>query len=190
LGVVYDIIDAIRQEIGDIGYNDEQIPKWPRGSKKLKRTRTVTRKNRRVALLTELDDLPSLYYHMTVIKGLESIDSIHNFETSIHNTTQRGLKEALANVIRLFEPDAVVLLRLTPCKGCMDVLTKNRISAILIHSDRADHYLRPPILANIIPRNDKLKTSLKNWLKKNVRGAKKPFVVVATVKREPTRTSV
>ena len=105
---------------------------------------------KRIALLTELKDIPSPPYHMEVIRSIIRGASDHNFPVAVHEVRPSEFASSVEKILRVFRPDAVIILRLTPDTRTIQILKRSRVPTILIHADRLPSYA-PPILANVVP---------------------------------------
>jgi DNA-binding LacI/PurR family transcriptional regulator len=125
------------------------------------------RGQRQVALLTPLADLPSQSYHLEVIRGIVAGTSRHALATALHAVEPDELEPALAGLLRASRPDAVVLLRLTPDPGALDLLARRRVPAVLVHADRY-RYPSPPVLAHVIPAQEPIARAIEDWARRIV----------------------
>jgi len=72
------------------------------------------RSGNRVAVLTRLARLPSLSYHMEVIRGLVRGAEEHLFLPTLHEVREPELARVVTRVLRVLKPNAVVMVRHTP----------------------------------------------------------------------------
>jgi DNA-binding LacI/PurR family transcriptional regulator len=119
---------------------------------------------KRIALLMELAGLPSPPYHLEVTCGLIRAASRYLYGTVLYEAPHDRLDQAIREVLRVFRPDAVVMLRLTPDRASLETLKEYGVPAVLVHSDRFK-YPSPPILANIVPGQETIEPELWKWAK-------------------------
>lgn len=119
------------------------------------------RRSNRLALLTQLQ-VPSETYHMELIRGIVRDASLHHLAVAIHEVSPIDLRASIGKVRTNFRPDGIVMLRVTPAPRDLEGLTRSNIPVVLVHADR---YRYPrPVLANIVPNQERLDADLKVWL--------------------------
>ncbi len=150
-----------------------------------KRMRRATR----VALLTQLA-VPSEEYHFELIRGVVRETSFHHLSVAVHEVPAGELAPPVDNVLANFRPDGIVMIRLTPSKQVVKLLARARVPTVLIHADR--YHYAAPVLANVIPVQDKVQKELKVWLRDHqkigrrsgARRTKRRKIVVVTMPEE------
>lgn len=159
-----------------------------------RRTRPARRANR-VALLTELA-VPSESYHFELIGCVIREAFLHHLSLSVHEAPGEGLAVPVERILANFRPDGVIMIRLTPSRRVVELLAGARIPTVLIHGDR--HRYEAPVLANVVPQQEKIETDLNAWLEDQQQGedkrsaskrAKRRRVVVVTMREEQTHVS-
>jgi DNA-binding LacI/PurR family transcriptional regulator len=122
---------------------------------------------RRIALLVDLAEIPSPDFHLEVLRGLVHSASFDQ-EAILHDVSGTSLASAVNRLWRLFEPDAVVMIRLTPDEDTIHELAQHQLPAVLVHADRYKY--PPPVLANIVPAQERIPELLKDWSDRVLRG--------------------
>ncbi len=106
----------------------------------------------RVALLTEVASLPNFRFHFDVWRGLVWAAPTYHATIATHEVLSARQLEETGRILRIYAPDAVIYLRLSPTKECLRQLHAAGVGAVLVHSDEYATESAPlPILANIIP---------------------------------------
>jgi DNA-binding LacI/PurR family transcriptional regulator len=119
---------------------------------------------RRIALLTSLTDLPSPSFHLAVLRGVARAAAQHHFDTALHEVSPARLGADVERVVRVFRPDAVLMIRLNPSAEALQVLTRAQVPTVLLHADGLpEEYPSPPVLANIVPAQRPIVEGLKRW---------------------------
>src|ERR1017187_6120696 len=81
------------------------------------------RGTRRIALLAELSDAPSPRFHLEAIRRIAESAERAEFSVSIHDVPkQTPLHSTIWRIASFARPNAVVLLRITPCDESLEVL--------------------------------------------------------------------
>jgi DNA-binding LacI/PurR family transcriptional regulator len=161
-----------------------QIPKWTRKPK----IRGIP--GIQIAILTELEPsiVPSFSYHMRIIHGIVHSDSEHLFLTALHEVRKSELDSSIRKLLRVFNPNVFVLIRLTPSKDTLEFLRNEKVPVILVHADRhrKSYYTSPPVLCNIVPDHKKMEKDLKDWIKDHhcLKDLRKKQVLVVSMPRE------
>lgn len=115
----------------------------------------------RVALLTEVERLPNVRFHFDVWRGLVRAARAHRTDLATHEILDERKVEDTARVLRIYDPDAVIYLRLTPSAECLTQLHAAGVAAVLIHADEHRGEKAPyPILANIVPDQSRIGRAL------------------------------
>ena len=133
-------------------------PRHDKGFVEHSRTRPL--KNR-IALLTEITGIPSTPYHFQVIAGIVNAAAEHGFCVAIHEVFRSEFPRLIQRVSRTYQPDGIVMLRLTPDSDAIQTITNVNIPTVLIHADR--YQFPVPIIANIIPRQEPIKEYIRTW---------------------------
>lgn len=141
------------------------------------------RRVRELALVTELD-VPSPSYHWEVIGSIVRRGSQRNVKVSIHPVEPQDLEAELNRLVANTDCDATILLRLSPNKACVELLSHGGVPAVLIHADRKK-YARP-VLANLVTSHETLRDELRKKITKH--GA--DWVVVVSMDYESDQRSV
>jgi len=148
---------------------------------------TVPADVRYVALLTQTDwrEVPSVRYHWEVISSILEQADRHEITTAVHPVTESKLDERIEEIVRLHDPDAAIIIRLTPSESALDVLRDSGVATLLVHAERRDY--PPPVLANVVPSHTSISEQIRNWA-----GSLQPpdEVVVVSMPRENTPGSV
>jgi DNA-binding LacI/PurR family transcriptional regulator len=148
---------------------------------------------RQIALLTPLTSLPSPSYHLEVIRGIVAGTARHALATALHAVEPDELRPALDGILRAFRPAAVVLLRVTPDTGSLDLLARRGFPAVLVHADRF-RYPCPPVLFHVIPAQESIAKAVEGWAHRvaprragrtRPRRAQGEVVVVAMPREQP-----
>jgi DNA-binding LacI/PurR family transcriptional regulator len=139
----------------------------------------------RLAIFTELASLPSQRFHFDLIRAIAHEARENHCLCSVHEVSRERLAHDIATLMRLFDPDAAILLRLTPDGLCLSALDST--PTILVHADRGpcrDQY--PPIVCNIVPDQQSIGPCLMEFLKGpgTVKRAKRGTTVVASIEME------
>ena len=148
---VRNTLDLVTKALGE---------KLPHGSIQPRRAPETSRRPRRVALFTEFR-VPSERFHFYMLSILTRQAAARGIALSIHEV-DNNLSETLDTATRLFRPNGVLLLRLTPTRKAVDILEKRSLPTVLIHADRLDY--PTPIVTNITPCHDKMQKELAEWL--------------------------
>ncbi len=122
----------------------------------------VSHRLKRIALLAEFSDIPSLSYHFEVIRHVILHTFPHHYTVSLHQVSSHQLSQAVTTLLRVSRPDAIVMLRITPDADSLHILERAAVPVLLIHADRFTY--PPPVLGNIVPLQERIKVSLKNWV--------------------------
>jgi DNA-binding LacI/PurR family transcriptional regulator len=145
---------------------------------------------RRIALVTEFRDLPSLSYHQRVIRSLLESGETRNASLVIHEVSRPNLDENVAHFVRIHQYDALIFIRLTPSENLCALLARERIPVVTVHSDIRP-YPSPPVLANIVPRQHAIGKMLRGYIADTRRGTKVPArVVLIHMRKEDTPGSI
>jgi DNA-binding LacI/PurR family transcriptional regulator len=166
------LLDEVTQALGF------PIPLWP--SHKEERPWSG-----RLAIFSELASLPSQRFHFELIRAIARGAQENHCLCSVHEVSQRTLADDIKRIMRLFDLDAAVMLRLTPDPECLNVLRST--PTILIHADRAQkHYSFPPIVCNIVPGQQSIGSCLTKFVEwSGVRKRENPEpAVVASIEME------
>jgi DNA-binding LacI/PurR family transcriptional regulator len=117
-----DAMDAMTVALGrDIPSGSHgKAPRPPRGG-------------RRIALLTALEDIPSPPFHLEVLRSVIRAASDRNFSTALHEETELRCAETIRKVVRVFRPDAIVLIRVSPNGEALKALDDVNMPAVLVH---------------------------------------------------------
>jgi DNA-binding LacI/PurR family transcriptional regulator len=143
----------------------------------------------RIALVTELTDLPSLSFHQNVIRSVLGSAQHHNRLLVIHEVSRPNLHADVAHLVRVHKCDGLVFIRLTPNDDLCSFLANERIPVVTVHADMRE-YPSPPILANIYPRQKGIDGLLRGYVVDCLGGKKGPTVVVIHMPKENTRGSI
>lgn len=146
------------------------------------------RSGNRIAVLTRLARLPSLSYHMDVIRGLVRAAEEHLFLPTVHEVREEDLARTVTRVLRVLRPNALVMVRLTPPSLVLDLLKEYEVPVVLVHADRLK-YPYPPALANVVPDQEKIGEQLLTALKAcgfPGSGGRQQEVVMVAMKEEET----
>jgi DNA-binding LacI/PurR family transcriptional regulator len=158
----------------------------PTGRKTKRTQHGLSRAEKRVAILTELT-VPSLYYHMEVIRGVLRGIARYNMIAELYEATRTDDTLDIHHITRSFRPDAYVLIRITPDARMMGILQATEKPVILIHADRL-RYPCPPVLINIVPDQEQLIYFIHDWalrLQENIQSTiSTPKVVVVAMPDE------
>jgi DNA-binding LacI/PurR family transcriptional regulator len=144
---------------------------------------------RRIALLSELSDIPSPSFHFevirSVVRGTSRARVVYPYETSIHELPRSGLSVSLGRILRVYQPDAVVMVRLSPDPESLEILAEDSIPTILVHANRYK-YPTKPVLTNIVPDQGKIPDLLRLWANQHIvkPGPQSGDVVVVAMARE------
>jgi DNA-binding LacI/PurR family transcriptional regulator len=143
-------------------------------------------KRKSVALIAQLDGLPSESFHFRLIRGLAKAAQEHHFPLSIYPTESATLTRALARIHTTARPDGFILLRLTPTPVDVELLRQRQVPAVLVHADRLNY--TSPVLANVVPNHGLVAAQLDNWRASHPlprsRDEGPPQVVLAAMARE------
>jgi len=145
----------------------------------------------RLAIFTELSSLPSQRYHFDLIRAIAHEARNNHCLCSVHEVTRDEPARDISQVMCLFDPDAAVLLRITPNQECLDALGST--PTILVHADRRPGlYEYPPIACNIVPNQRPIKSCLKEFIDDpdTQKYIKPRTAVVCSVDREGTEGSI
>lgn len=152
-----------------------------------------SRGQKNIALITQLA-VPSETYHFNLVRGLVREARAHHFTLSVHEADPRDLTRSLARIKAMTHPDAFIFVRLTPKTEDTNLLRQRGEPLVLVHADRYNY--PAPVLANIVPDQDKITTDLTHWLRESWcgrnttvkrRGGKS--AVVITMRRERTASN-
>lgn len=177
---------------------DLQLPKpWcgqvdKDGNEKRGKKKDITTGRMQIALLCDLDikHIPSPRYHLYVISQFVQIG--RNYGVALHNVSQAKLEAEIGRIAAIFQPHAIVLLRLTPSIEVEKLLRKFNLPTILVHADKRKTY-EYPILANIVPAHNKeeIEADIRKWASrlKSMR-YKSNKIVFASMKKEKGEGSV
>jgi DNA-binding LacI/PurR family transcriptional regulator len=115
----------------------------------------------RVAFLTQLT-VPSESFHFDVLRGVVLAATDRNVSVSIHELAPTNFAEAIERIHTIYEPDGILMLRLTPTRQELDALARAEIPTVLLHGDR--QLYGPPIIRNIVPTHAEMPASIRRWL--------------------------
>lgn len=115
----------------------------------------------RIALLTEVASLPNVRFHFDVWRGLVRAAREYHAAIATHEILKARQREETARILRIYDPDAVIYLRLSPTNECLKQLRAAGVATVLIHSDEYTSESAPaPILASIIPNHQSIPSAL------------------------------
>jgi DNA-binding LacI/PurR family transcriptional regulator len=116
----------------------------------------------RIALFTRWEIVSQTFFLETV-RGIADACAGSNLSFSIHPMPDVDQPRTLERELARFEPDGVLMLRVTPEAATVDRLALHRVPLVLIHADR---YAYPqPVLGNVVPDLSGLDQELIRWLK-------------------------
>ena len=114
---------------------------------------------RRIALLVEFE-IPSKTYHWSVLKSISEFTAERNIDLSICPVVPGGLARAVASAVKNHDPDAFILVRLSPDEETMKALQD--IPTILVHADRREY--DAPVIGNLVCDHKHVAEDLRNYL--------------------------
>ena len=106
-------LDALVLELGREDLTQSNRSSQPRVS--------VPTRNRRVALISELD-VPSRAFHARITQALLKEALLNDAVVSIHESTPQRLQGTVRSLLETQQPHAVVMLRLTPNEHVLKTL--------------------------------------------------------------------
>ena len=164
-------LDAIIRELGE-------SPPQRRGP------RLRIRGGRRIALLTELQNIPSPRYHLDVIRSITEAAEALQFSVSIHGIARETapLASLVRRVINHARPHAIVWLRLTPDEPSLGILYAKSLPTVLVHCALAEH--DRPVLGHVVPLQAPLGKLVEQWAGMLQRSNLEPHAVIATMPLE------
>jgi DNA-binding LacI/PurR family transcriptional regulator len=118
--------------------------------------------DRHLALLTEIEGIPSPTYHLGVIRSITHAATERNFSLVLHEVSQSELAADVQRIVRHYRPSAMIMVRLTPDAIVTRTLDRWSIPVVLVHADRLQ-YPCPPVLANLVPAQDPMAEWLRGW---------------------------
>ncbi len=117
---------------------------------------------RRVVLLTALAEVPSLSYHVTVLRGIAQAATQRGITVSVHDISMgSALSACCEEALHHSHADAAIMLRVTPDKETLAVFERLRVPLILVHADKLNY--EKPVLANIVPDQRFLQEEIRAW---------------------------
>ncbi len=124
---------------------------------------SVYRDKKHIALMSELNEMPSLHYHMELIRGLSSAADKRRLNLTMHNISGNNMAEVFESVIHSFSPSGFVLIRLAPDESLTQILGDAEIPTVLINADNRDYDF--PVTGNILLHyNEKVESDLRHWI--------------------------
>ena len=123
--------------------------------------------DRKLALLTPMEGVPSLSYYMEVIRSVTNAATLKNFQATLHEVSLESVSSSIQGIVRHYRPSAMILVRLTPDAQAVQTLAKHAIPTVLIHADRLK-YPSLPILGNIVPDQKPMLAFLRSWIAGNI----------------------
>lgn len=148
--------------------------------------------NKQIALLCDLDinRIPSPRYQLYVISQFVQIG--RNYGVALHNVSQAKLEVEISRIAAIFQPHAIVMLRLTPNVKVESLLSKFNLPTILVHADKRKYEF--PILANIVPTQNKeeIKADIREWAQKKLKkmNSNSNKIVFASMEKEIGQGSI
>lgn len=138
-------------------------------------------KRKKIALITQLNDLASLPYHNEIMKGLVAQAEENRYNLKIYEAKAKEPDKAMIRAILNDLPDGIILIRLKPSRKMLSMLEKSPIPIVLIHS--GEQLMPSPIVGNVESvlqegRNPNLKLNFLKWLQKTRRQASRRGKVV------------
>jgi len=72
---------------------------------------------------------------------------------------KKNIVLVIEKILRIYYPDAVVMIRLTPSRDAIGMLKDYHTPTILVHADICEYH-SPPVLANIVPDQESIRRYL------------------------------
>ena len=131
----------------------------------------------RIALATELTNLPSTNFHQNVIRSILIAANQRNFSLMIHEVHRATLTKDVRRLVLTHECDGLILIRLTPDDALCSFLAEQYTPVVAVHAD-VENYSSPPVLANISPVQTNLGALVRDHVVKCLSGVNQPKVVI------------
>jgi DNA-binding LacI/PurR family transcriptional regulator len=144
---------------------------------------------RRIGVMTEFKDLPSLRYHQNVIRSLLDGTRDRNVSLAMHEVSRSNVSESVMRFVRIHKYDGLIFIRLTPDQDLCAFLAEQQVPVVTIHADMRT-YLSPPVLSNIHPLQKGIETLLRGHLAECLRSKSAPRVVLIHMPKEGTEGSI
>jgi len=161
-------------------------PQDPPARGKVRRRRVVVP---RIALLVELDVLPSANFTFTLMRLLIREAAARQLSLNVISTHQPDLLRALPPTPAGTRPDGYVLLRLTPSRQALEPLVNTHVPVVLIHGNMLEY--EPPVIMNIVRDQTTIEGDVSRWIKGQLSAPqgkvtkKQKVVLVAAPEEEP-----
>ncbi len=149
-------------------FTGQTPPVFERQSKDKKPSNEENTKRKSIALITELNKLPSLPYHQEVMNSIMLEAEKYKYDLTIYEAKDGNQDEAIIRAILMNLPDGIILVRLKPTKALLNKLKESPIPIILIHS--GERLTESPVIGNITSvmersRDAKLQKDFNKWIR-------------------------
>jgi len=159
----------------------------------VRRPRPDLRGTRRIALLCDLDCVPSPRFHIEVLRSLVRVGQARHIAVSIHALSPGDphFHFSVERIIGLERPEGIIWFRMTPDDLSLGILNLgNRIPAVVVHGALKSY--GAPILGHVFPDQSRIKEDVEQWARtlSEADGGSKDVVVVAMPREGEGRVSI
>lgn len=140
-----------------------------------------------VALMLDLQpaNLPSLSYHMELIKSLTKGGFRHRINLSLHHYDSNNLEKSIKTTVYSFLPGHLIFIRRNPDGNLLRVLGAVKVPTLFIHAPEKQDGTPypPPIFGNLaIAYDQTLQQEFRRWLQSVPVQHHEPQIVIAMMK--------